>query len=124
MARRPRVRNYRAEYRRRLALEAERARARGLPFSRSRARGHPGPGVLSVSELRIGRLKVSTLSYYADLNSQLRRLGFGSDAVDLANRHGVALQFSKAGAPYTIGMVPPEIIDRMSHASRQIFFGY
>ena len=122
MARGPR--NYPLEYERRLRIEGERARRYGVPFDRGRARGHPSPGHLSASELRVGRLKVTTLEWYADLNHQLRRLGFGSDAVNLANRRGVALQFSKAGNPYTIGFVAPEIIDRMSHASRQIFFGY
>lgn len=35
-----RVRDYRAEYQRRLALERGRAAAEGRPFSRARARGH------------------------------------------------------------------------------------
>lgn len=124
MSPRRRQRDYRAEYRRRLALEADRARRLGIPYSRTRARGHPGRGDLSATEIRVGRLRASTLEHYAEINAQLRRLGFGSAAVDLANRYGYAIQVSKEGRPYTIGRVPPEIIDRMTHASRQIFFGY
>ena len=121
-----RRRDYPAEYQRRLALEVERARERGIPFSRARARGHPEsvPGTLSVSELRVGRLSVRNLQFYGDLNRRLGQAGVSQEAVDLTNRYGFRLEASRNGRLFTLGLVPPEMVARMNHRSRQIFFGY
>lgn len=122
-----RPRDYAAEYTHRLAL----GRQHGV--SRQVARGHhPKEGgrlpdgfkasVISLREIKSGRLRAGTLETMHRMNLGLRD---GDPAwLKAAQVRGWPVVESKRGGFHTQDDVPSEIIAGLTHRERQHFYGY
>jgi hypothetical protein len=122
-------RDYAREYRQRL----EAGQRRGVPRQIARGR-HPEEGgrlpdgsrasIISLTEIRSGRLRAATLETMHRMNRGLR----GPDAERwrrAALRRGWAVFANARGSGYhTIDDVPREILDGLRNRDRQYFFGY
>lgn len=120
-------RDYRAEYARRLQLGRERGYSRQVARGRHAREGGRLPDgskatIISVQEIRGGRLRASTLETMHRMNAGLRG-PFAFAWLRAAQARGWAVHETRSGF-VTTDDVPPAIIEALLHRERQYFFGY
>lgn len=107
---RKRERDYKAEYRRRLAKAEEQG------YSRAQARGHPGPKELTIREEK-------RLTRAPRKGIEQRRAGDLITPKTKERLRKANLARRKRGEKPTVD-IPASVLDRLDHATRQYIFGY